>query len=206
MGQGESGLGLEAQRAAVQTYLNGGSWSLLGEHIEVETGKNNDRVELQRALDMCRRNKAKLIIAKLDRLSRNLAFIATLMDAGVEFIAVDNPHASRLTLHILAAVAEHERVMISERTKVALQAAKARGTVLGNPSLGQARKRGHAAQRAMAGRFAANVLPVMRELQAAGVTSRNAIAGELNRRGVKTARGGAWTHVTVGNVLARAAS
>jgi DNA invertase Pin-like site-specific DNA recombinase len=204
--QGESGLGLEAQRAAVQTYLNGGSWSLLGEHIEVETGKNNDRVELQRALDMCRRNKAKLIIAKLDRLSRNLAFIATLMDAGVEFIAVDNPHASRLTLHILAAVAEHERVMISERTKVALQAAKARGTVLGNPSLGEARKRGHAAQRAMAGQFAANVLPVMRELQAAGVTSRNAIAGELNRRGVKTARGGAWTHVTVGNVLARAAS
>ena len=203
--QGESGLGLEAQRAAVQTYLNGGSWSLLGEHIEVETGKNNDRVELQRALDMCRRNKAKLIIAKLDRLSRNLAFIATLMDAGVEFIAVDNPHASRLTLHILAAVAEHERVMISERTKVALQAAKARGTVLGNPSLGEARKRGHAAQRAMAGQFAANVLPVMRELQAAGVTSRNAIAGELNRRGVKTARGGAWTHVTVGNVLARAA-
>ena len=202
--QGESGLGLEAQRAAVQTYLNGGSWSLLGEHIEVETGKNNDRVELQRALDMCRRNKAKLIIAKLDRLSRNLAFIATLMDAGVEFIAVDNPHASRLTLHILAAVAEHERVMISERTKVALQAAKARGTVLGNPSLGEARKRGHAAQRAMAGQFAANVLPVMRELQAAGVTSRNAIAGELNRRGVKTARGGAWTHVTVGNVLARA--
>ena len=204
--QGESGLGLEAQRAAVQTYLNGGSWSLLGEHIEVQTGKNNDRVELQRALDMCRRNKAKLIIAKLDRLSRNLAFIATLMDAGVEFIAVDNPHASRLTLHILAAVAEHERVMISERTKVALQAAKARGTVLGNPSLGEARKRGHAAQRAMAEQFAANVLPVIRELQAAGVTSRNAIAGELNRRGVKTARGGAWTHVTVGNVLARAAS
>jgi DNA invertase Pin-like site-specific DNA recombinase len=131
--QGKSGLGLEAQQAAVRQYLNGGSWQLVGEHVEIETGKRSDRPELVMALDACRRQRAKLVIAKLDRLSRNLAFIATLMDSGVEFVAVDNPHANKLTIHILAAVAEHEREMISERTKAALQAAKARGTRLGNP-------------------------------------------------------------------------
>src|SRR3984957_18916546 len=115
--QGRSGLGLEAQQAAVRAYL--GASTPIAEFTEVETGKRNDRPELERALALCRKRKARLVIAKLDRLSRNLAFIAALMDSGVEFVAVDNPHATRLTLHILAAVAEHERAMISERTKAA---------------------------------------------------------------------------------------
>jgi DNA invertase Pin-like site-specific DNA recombinase len=139
--QGKSGLGLEAQREAVLTYLDGGRWSLVQEFVEVESGKRNDRPELAAALAACKKHKAKLIIAKLDRLSRNLAFIATLMDSGVEFIAVDNPHANKLTVHILAVVAQHEREMIGQRTRDALQAAKARGKKLGNPKLAEARKR-----------------------------------------------------------------
>ena len=106
----------------------------VGEFTEIESGKRNERPELAKALAACKRQKAKLVIAKLDRLSRNLAFIATLMDSGVEVIAVDNPHANKLTVHILAAVAQHEREVIAQRTKDALQAAKARGVVLGNPS------------------------------------------------------------------------
>src|SRR5262245_18056142 len=106
--QGQSGLGLEAQRTAVEAFLNGGTWQPIGEFTDVESGKNSNRPALAQAIEACRRNKAKLVIAKLDRLSRNLAFVATLMDSGVEFIAVDNPHANKLTIHILAAVAEHE--------------------------------------------------------------------------------------------------
>jgi DNA invertase Pin-like site-specific DNA recombinase len=151
----------------------------------------------------CRRLKAKLVIAKLDRLSRNLAFIATLMEAGVEFVAVDNPHANKLTVHILAAVAQHEREMISERTRAALQAAKARGKRLGNPRLAEAAEVGRKAHSANAGRFAANVLPVIRDIQKGGVTSHNAIAAKLNERKIATARGGRWIHVQVGAVLAR---
>ena len=204
--QGRSGLGLEAQQKAVRDYLNGGAWELVGEFVEVESGKHADRPELTRALEACRKQKAKLVIAKLDRLSRNLAFIATLMDAGVEFIAVDNPHASRLTLHILAAVAEHERVAISERTKAALAAAKARGRRLGTPDPKGAVKRMHAALESKTARFAANVVPIIREVQAGGHTSHNAIAGQLNARKVATARGGRWTHVQVRLILDRAAT
>ena len=118
--QGKSGLGLEAQRKSVLDFLDGGRWSLVAEFTEVESGKRSNRPQLAKALDACRRQKAKLVIAKLDRLSRNLAFIATLMESGVEFVAVDNPHANKLTVHILAAVAQHEREMISERTKAPL--------------------------------------------------------------------------------------
>jgi DNA invertase Pin-like site-specific DNA recombinase len=117
--QGKSGLGLDAQREAVMTYLNGGRWTLVDDFTEIESGKDNDRPELKKALAACKRLKAKLVIAKLDRLSRNLAFIATLMDSGVEFVAVDNPHANKLTIHILAAVAQHEREIISARTSAA---------------------------------------------------------------------------------------
>jgi DNA invertase Pin-like site-specific DNA recombinase len=194
--QGKSGLGLEAQRKAVLDYLNGGSWKLIEELVEVESGKHADRPQLAAALAACKKHKARLVIAKLDRLSRNLAFIAALMESGVEFTAVDNPHANKLTVHILAAVAEHEREMISERTKAALQAAKARGVRLGNPA-----KRGVAAVRANARQFAANVLPIIEEIERAGITSRNAIAAKLNERNVRTARGGKWTHVQVGAVL-----
>ena len=111
--QGRSGLGLEAQREAVRHYLAGVGGTLAAEHTEVETGRRNDRPELQKALAACRRCKTKIVIAKLDRLSRNVAFIAAMMDSGVEFVACDNPHATRLTLHILAAVAEHERELIA---------------------------------------------------------------------------------------------
>src|SRR6516165_10069055 len=136
--QGKSGLGLEAQRETVMNYLNGGRWTLVGEFTEVESGKRADRPELEKALAACKKQKAKLVIAKLDRLSRNLAFIATLMESGVEFVAVDNPHANKLTIHILAAVYQHEREMISERTKAALAAAKKRGQRLGNPDIAKA--------------------------------------------------------------------
>jgi DNA invertase Pin-like site-specific DNA recombinase len=199
--QGKSGLGLEAQRKSVLDFLDGGRWSLVAEFTEVESGKRSDRPQLAKALDACRRQKAKLVIAKLDRLSRNLAFIATLMESGVEFVAVDTPHANKLTVHILAAVAQHEREMISERTKAALRAAKARGTRLGNPRLDEAAKRGTAALKANARRFAANVLPIIREIEKAGAASLNAIAAKLNERNVPTARGGRWTHVQVGAVL-----
>ncbi len=141
-------------------YLNGGPWRLVAEHTEVESGKRNARPELQKALAACRRHKAKLCIAKLDRLSRNLAFIATLMDSGVEFVATDNPHANKLTIHILAAVAEHEREAISERTKAALAAAKARGKKLGGPRLAAARRASIKARSEAADAFAANVRPI----------------------------------------------
>jgi DNA invertase Pin-like site-specific DNA recombinase len=140
--QGKSGLGLEAQRKSVLDYLDGGRWELVAEFTEVESGKRSDRPELGKALASCKKHKAKLVIAKLDRLSRNLAFIAALMDSGVEFVAVDIPHANTLTIHILAAVAQHEREIISARTSAALQAAKARGKRLGNPKLAQARRSG----------------------------------------------------------------
>src|SRR3981081_1569158 len=107
--------------------MNGGAGELCAEHVEVESGKNADRPELAKALAACRKHKARLVIAKLDRLSRNLAFIAALMEAGVEFVAVDNPHANKLTVHILAAVAQHERELIAQRSRDALQSAKARG-------------------------------------------------------------------------------
>jgi DNA invertase Pin-like site-specific DNA recombinase len=160
--------------------------------------------ELAKALEACKRHKARLVIAKLDRLSRNLAFIATLMEAGVEFLAVDNPHANKLTVHILAAVAQHEREMISERTTAALQAAKARGVRLGNPNLSEAAAIGRARAQEAAQQRADNVLSVIRELQAAGATSHNAIAKKLNARNVPTARGRKWSHVQVAAVLARA--
>ena len=202
--QGASGLGLEAQRSAVKTYLDGGPWRLVAEHTEVESGKRADRPELAKALLACRKHKAKLIIAKLDRLSRNLAFIATLMDSGVEFIAVDNPHANKLTIHILAAVAQHEREAISERTKAALAAAKARGKKLGGPRLAAARKASLKARSAAADAFAANVRPIIEQIRASGVGSLRGVARALNARGVRTARGGSeWTAVQVSDVLKR---
>lgn len=202
--QGESGLGLEAQRKAVDDYLNGGNWTLAAEFVEVESGKrDSNRPQLAAALAACKKLKAKLLVAKLDRLSRNVRFIATVMDSGVEFIACDNPHATRLTLHILAAVAEHERVIISERTRAALAAAKARGVRLGGPNLAVATKFGNKANAAAADRFAANVVPIIREIRATGATSLRAVAAALKARGVPTARGGQWNATQVMSVLRR---
>src|SRR5215475_2900322 len=131
--QGESGLGMEAQRGAVEAFAAQHGGAIVASYVEVETGKRSDRPELAKALCVARKAKATLVIAKLDRLARNVAFIANLMDAGVEFLACDQPFASRLTLHILAAVAEDEARRISDRTRAALQAAKARGRKLGSP-------------------------------------------------------------------------
>ncbi len=198
--QGRSGLGLEAQKQAVQMFLQrrGG---IVQSFTEIESGKRNDRPEIAEALEACRKHKAVLVIAKLDRLARNVHFISGLMESGVEFVAVDMPEANRLTIHILAAVAEHEREMISKRTKEALQAAKARGVKLGSPEP----KKGAAIRsqvlREKAERFAANVLPIIHGLQQQGVTSNRAIAKALNVRGIKTANNRQWYDTTVKNIL-----
>src|SRR5215471_1464400 len=193
--QGERGYGIEAQRKAVEDYLNGGNWQLLGEYVEVESGKRNDRPQLVAALAACRKHKAKLIIAKLDRLSRNFAFIAALMDSKIEFVCCDFPTANRLTLHILAAVAEHEREMIAQRTKAGLAAAKARGVRLGNAALA-------AANRAAAADRAETLRPILAEL--AGLSARKA-AAELNVRKVATPTGRPWSAKTVLRARARLA-
>lgn len=202
--QGRSGLGLESQRAAVLDFINGGAANLIGEFVEIESGKRNDRPELQKALALCRKEKAKLVIAKLDRLARNVAFISNLMESGVDFVAVDMPDANRLTVHILAAVAEHERELISERTRTALKAARKRGVRLGSPDPNRGSKIGAAAQKVKADRFATNAIPIIRKIQACGITSYLGIAKVLNARGIPTARGGEWHAATVRNVLARA--
>jgi DNA invertase Pin-like site-specific DNA recombinase len=208
--QGHSGLGIEAQRKAVNDYLNGGNWQLLHEYVEVESGKRSDRPQLTVALAHAKATGATVVIAKLDRLARNVAFISNLMESGVEFVAADMPMANRLTVHVLAAVAEHEREMISQRTKAALAAAKVRGTRLGNPNGARAlRGRGNApavaAVKVSADAHAAQVLPAIAAIRAGGMTSLHAIAAELNRRGILTARGGQWYATTVRNTLARAA-
>src|SRR5215218_843679 len=187
--QGRSGLGLEAQQEAVRSYLNGGDWQLMAEVVEVESGKKNDRPRLAEALRLCRLHGAILVIAKLDRLARNVAFISNLMESGVEFRAVDFPQANRLTVHILAAVAEHEREMIATRTKAALAAAKARGKKLGGDrgNFTAVRDQGNpvsvAVRSAKADKRTADLAPVIRELQTSGASLR-AIAAEVTRRGI----------------------
>ncbi|UQD70495.1 recombinase family protein [Bradyrhizobium japonicum] len=200
--QGASGLGLEAQRAAVAGYLNGGSWQLVEELVEVESGKRDDnRPALARAFEACRAFGAKLVIAKLDRLSRDAHFLLGLEKAGIDFVAVDMPQANRLTVGIMALVAEQEREATSQRTKAALEAARARGVRLGNaPGTAIAgateatRARGAATNAEKAQAFAERLRPVLSELT---VLSANAAAVELGRRGYATARGGSWSAVAV---------
>ena len=205
--QGRSALGLEAQQQAVRAYLNGGANRLVGEVVEIESGKRSDRPKLAEALRLCRLHGATLIIAKLDRLARNLHFVSSLMESGVDFVAVDFPQANRLTVHILAAVAEHEAKMISERTRAALQAAKARGVRLGGYRGGTvpqaARERSLARRKAIAAARAADLTPVIDELRESGVVSLGAIARALSERGIRTARGAAkWNETQVARVLA----
>jgi DNA invertase Pin-like site-specific DNA recombinase len=198
--QGKSGLGLEAQQEAVHGFLRRRG-EIITAFTEVESGKRNDRPQIAAALDACRKHKAVLVIAKLDRLARNVHFISGLMESGVEFVAVDMPEASRLTIHILAAVAEHERVMISQRTKDALRAAKARGTKLGSPApKNGAAVRSHVLQE-KAARFRNGVLPVIKELQSQGIISYKGIASTLNARGVLTANNRRWYGGTVRNII-----
>jgi DNA invertase Pin-like site-specific DNA recombinase len=207
--QGASGLGLEAQRAAVTGYLNGGDWTLVQEVVEVESGKRIDRPGLADAIRLCRKHRATLVIAKLDRLARNVAFISNLMKSGVEFVAVDMPMANRFMVHILAAVAEQEAEAISKRTKAALAAAKARGTRLGGRRVSAERfaEIGAAARQVRtekADKRAAELLPEIRSIQAEGAKSLRQIAAGLNERNIATVRGGEWSAVQVQRVLTAA--
>ena len=199
--QGKSGLGLEAQHAAVMPFAEREGYQVVAEFTEVESGRKNQRPELLAALVQCRKLRATLIIAKLDRLGRNVAFIANLMESQVDFRAVDNPHASRLMIHMLAAFAEHEREQISTRTKEALQAAKRRGIQLGkHGKLVESKKNAWAAiDHAVAMRS------IIEELRAEGTTTVRAIRDELNRRNVPTFRndGQAWHIQTVHRILKR---
>lgn len=200
--QGASGLGLDAQRAAVQGYLNGGRWRLVGEFTEIESGKRDDRPKLAEAMAMCRLHGATLVIAKLDRLSRDAAFLLNLQKAGVRFVAADMPEANEMIVGIMAVVAQAERKMISQRTKAALAAAKARGKKLGGDR-GQTpseatRQAGRAAIARRVTSRAADLAPVIAEMRAGGIDTLNGMARELNRRSIPTARGSAtWSAIQV---------
>jgi DNA invertase Pin-like site-specific DNA recombinase len=205
--QGRSGLGLDAQREAVAAYLNGGAWRLVAEFTEVESGKDNDRPQLAAALATCRLHGARLVIAKLDRLSRNAAFLLTLRDGGAQFVAADMPDANELTIGIMAVIAEAERKAISARTKAALAVAKARGRKLGNSTnlrnqvAGSVR--GNYTKTLRAKARVVDLAPVVTRLREAGATSLRELAEGLNREGIPAARGGAWSPTQVSRVLAR---
>ncbi len=196
--QGESGLGLAAQEEAVTQFLASRPHKVISRYTEVESGKKNDRPELLRALDECRKHRVTLLIAKLDRLARNVHFISGLMEAGVEFVAVDNPHASKLMVHLLAAFAEHEREVIAARTRAALQAAKARGVVLG--AHGKALAAQHRAEaRKRDEQYHPVIAALMRETK-----SYTRVAERMNAMGVLTPSGGRWYASSVRNVCMRA--
>ena len=195
--QGIAGLGMDAQREAVSRFIIGRG-TLMGEFTEVESGRKANRPQLLAALEECRRRRAVLLIARLDRLARNVAFIANLMNSDVEFVAVDMPTANRLTIHILAAVAEHEREMISKRTKDALTAAKARGTTLGNPRYSESIAKARAAKGDQPP--PPEVLSLMQQWKDSGKGLRE-IARELNRLNVRTPRGKQWYASTVRNQI-----
>jgi DNA invertase Pin-like site-specific DNA recombinase len=203
--QGRSGLGQEAQQAAVRAFLAGRNGSLLEEFVEVESGRKNDRPELAKALAACRLYGATLVIAKLDRLARNASFLLKLRDAGVDVRAVDMPDANRLLFVIMAGVAEHEAEAISKRTKEALQAAKARGTKLGGfrgYRLSDADRLAAAtAKREKSAARIADILPKIDELRAAGATSLRALAARLNEIGIKAPAGGPWHANSIRRVI-----
>jgi len=203
--QGRSGLGLEAQKAAVADRLNGGRWRIVGEFVEVESGKRAKRPQLEAAITVCKKHKAKLVVAKLDRLSRDVGFIHKLIGSGVEVLFADLPELNgamgKFVLILMANVAELEAGLISERTKAALKAAKARGVRLGRhgAEVLAPQYREEARQRAMA------LEPVMTELKGEGL-SLAGVARELNKRKVPTPRGGKWDHSSVRNVVKRLAA
>jgi DNA invertase Pin-like site-specific DNA recombinase len=210
--QGRSGLGLEAQRSAVASYLNGGTWQIVAEYTEVESGRRSDRPELDKALAAARLHRAGLVVSKVDRLTRSVGFLSRLLDAGVDVRFADLPAiegaTGRFMLQQMVAVAELEAGMISKRTKDALAAAKRRGVKLGgyrgSPLSADARRAGNAALARAADHRAADIAPIIKELQAAGCGSLRAIAAGLTARGIPTARGnGQWSAVQVARVLER---
>jgi DNA invertase Pin-like site-specific DNA recombinase len=206
--QGRSGLGLEAQRTALAKFAEAEGLQIVAEHIEVESGKGADaldwRPQLAAALATARKRKCPVTVAKLDRLSRDVAFVSGLMAQRVPFIVAElGSDADPFMLHLYAALAEKERALISQRTRDALKAAKARGVALGNPRLAEVRARAVAGNKAEADRFAANVKPIIEQIKASGATSLRAIARALDARGVPTARGGSWTPVQVSAIVQR---
>lgn len=207
--QGRSGLGLEAQQMAVREYLQASQGKLLSEYTEIETGRRRDRPQLQAALELCRRSRAILVVGKLDRLARNVAFVSSLLESRVRFVAVDMPEADVTFLQMAAVFGEWEARKVSERTKAALEAAKARGTRLGWAMASRAAQQPEASRmgvdaiRQRAALFAANTRPIIESIQKAGVTTLSGIANALNCRGVRTQRGGRWYPTTVRNLLQR---
>lgn len=201
--QGKSGLGLEAQKQTVMNYLNGGSWELLEEFVEVETGKGKNaldqRPELKKAISYAKRKKAKLIIAKLDRLARNVHFITSLMESKVPFVCADMPEANELTLHVMAAMAQYEAKLISSRTKEALAKAKERGVKLGKVENLQ---KGNKQRSGTAQEFAERLRPQLEDFKALGMTQR-AMVERLNALGVTTSGGCEWKLMTLQRVLKR---
>jgi DNA invertase Pin-like site-specific DNA recombinase len=208
--QGRSGLGIEAQREALAQFTVGEEFEIVAEFVEVETGKGSDaldrRPELAAALAKARALRCPVIVAKLDRLSRDVHFISGLMAHRVAFVVAElGPDVDPFVLHLYAALAEKERSLIAGRTKSALAAAKARGVKLGNPKLDEARGQAVAALKAEADRAAGNVLPVIAEIQKSGAKTLRAVADALNARGVPTPRGGRWHAMSVRNAMARGA-
>lgn len=203
--QGQSGLGLEAQRVAVARFI-GSAGTVVAEFVEVESGRNCDRQQLAAALAACRKHGARLVIGKLDRLARDVAFIANLMKSDVKFVACDMPDADPFRLHLEVAIAEEEARKISARTKAALAAAKARGVTLGgfrgHLPTDEQRARGRATRSTTSRQFAGNVVHFINEAKTAGATSLRDIASALNAKGVTTPRGGSWSAVQVSRVLA----
>lgn len=201
--QGQSGLGLEAQQDAVKQYAD----SIIHSFTEIESGKNDSRIQLAAAIELCRTSGASLLIAKLDRLSRDAAFLMTIRKSGVDIVAADMPNCSTLEFGIKAVFAQYEREEISKRTKVALVAAKARGVKLGTKSPQISSAAGVAALQANADQFAQKVLPIIRDLKAAGYTSLRQIAAALTERQVQTVRGSTnWSASQVSNIIAREAA
>jgi DNA invertase Pin-like site-specific DNA recombinase len=206
--QGRSGLGIEAQRETLRHFVREEGFEVAREFVEVESGKGSDaldrRPQLKAALTVARKLRCHVAVAKLDRLSRDVHFISGLMAHKVPFLVAElGPDVDPFVLHLFAALAEKERTLISNRTRQALAAAKARGVILGGPKLDVARKNAQVTIVAEADRHAANVLPVIREAQKAGATTLRAIADALNARGIPTPRGGVWYAMSVKNVLDR---
>jgi DNA invertase Pin-like site-specific DNA recombinase len=209
--QEKSGLGLQNQRETIAAFAEAEGFTIVAEHVEVETGKGSDaldrRPQLAAALAAAKRAKCPVAVSKLDRLSRDVAFISGLMAKRVPFIVTAfGIDADPFMMHVYAALAEKERALISARTRDALKAAKANGVQLGNPGLDKVRGKGADANRIAADRFAANVIPIIREIRASGIDTMRGIARALNARGVQTARGGTWTPVQVGAILRRTES